>query len=306
MSDALSHYVTDEPVVQIRRPGRVEFLISDAPFTTYVIGDPTASRPYFYPLLSPGGVALTRGFPMTELPGESTDHPHHRSLWAAFGDLNGADNWGDGEGHAWTRHRALDPVDPEAADRMVAHADWETQDRRLLCRERLEIRLLPLADQARLIDWRLTLTAPDDQAVRFGDTKEGGLCALRVASVLDGKRGGRIENAEGGVGETACWGKRSRWCDYSGHHPDAGGTVGVALLDHPDSFRHPTAWHVRDYGLHTANPFGLGTFSNGAEDGSHVLPPGESLHFHYAVLVHSGDARTGDVEAIWQAWSRST
>ena len=77
----------------------------------------------------------------------------------------------------------------------------------------------------------------------------------------------------------------------------------MALLDHPRSFRHPTGWHVRDYGLHTANPFGLGTFSKGAEDGCYTLPAGESLHFHYAVLVHPGDARAGRVEEIWKVWS---
>ena len=303
MNDALTPYLSGDPVAQTRLPERVEFTVAGLPFTSYVFGDPAASRPSFFPLIGPAGAAMTRGFPMRALPGETTDHPHHRSLWAAYGEVDGADNWGDGRGHAWTRHRSLLPQTPDAPGRMAAHADWEADDGRLLCRERLEIHILPLVDDARLVDWRLTLTAPDDRPVHFGDTKEGGLCALRVASVLDGKRGGRIENAEGGAGEKACWGKRSRWCDYSGRHPEANGTVGMAILDHPASFRHPTAWHVRDYGLFAANPFGLGTFSGGQEDGAYVLPAGESLTFRYAVLIHAGDAHGGRVDEIWRAWA---
>ncbi len=303
-TNALSGYQSDERVAQTRAPGTVEFTVGDLPFTSYVFGDANASRPYFYPLIGPGGAAMTRSFPMRDLPGETTDHPHHRSLWVAFGEVNEVDNWQDRANHGFTRHRSLDALDESDPGRMVARADWEDADGTLLCREVLDVRIQPLTDGARLIDWRLTLTAPENQPVHFGDTKEGGLVALRVATVLDGKQGGRIENAEGGVGEKECWGRRSRWCDYSGPHPDAkGAVVGAALLDHPESFRHPTGWHVRDYGLHTANPFALGTFTRGAEDGSYHLPAGESLQFHYAVLVHAGDAREGRVEEIWRAWS---
>ncbi len=297
-------FLSGEPVSQQRFANRVEFVVGSEPFAVYRFRDPEASRPYFFPLHGPGGARLTRAFPMEkEVPGETTDHPHHRSLWAAFGEVNGADNWGDGKGHAWTRHRSLEPQTD--ASEMIANGDWETDEGNLLCRERLQVRLLPLADDACLIDWQLTLTAPDDRPVHFGDTKEGGLCSLRVASVLDGKRGGRIETADGGVGEKECWGKRSRWCDYSGTLPEQGLDVGMAIFCHPASFRHPTGWHVRDYGLFTANPFGLGTFSGGAEDGAHDLPAGQSLHFHYAVLIHRGDARRGRVEEIWRAWSSS-
>ena len=102
---SLSPFLSGERVAQTRSPGRVAWSVADLPFTTYVFGDPDASRPYFHPLIGPGGAAMTRGFPMRALPGETTDHPHHRSLWAAFGEVNGSDNWGDGKGHAVTRHR---------------------------------------------------------------------------------------------------------------------------------------------------------------------------------------------------------
>ena len=39
--------------------------------------------------------------------------------------------------------------------------------------------------------------------------------------------------------------------------------MGIAILNHPASFRYPTYWHVRDYGLFAANPFGLHDFKWG-------------------------------------------
>jgi len=68
---------------------------------------------------------------------------------------------------------------------------------------------------------------------------------------------GTIINAEG-VKNTAAWGKRSTWVDY--HGPKDGKVYGVAIFDHPSNPRHPTWWHVRDYALFAANPFGKHDF----------------------------------------------
>ena len=62
---------------------------------------------------------------------------------------------------------------------------------------------------------------------------------------------------------------------------------GVAIFDHPTSFRYPTWWHVRDYGLMTANPFGLSHFVDKTADGSYVLAAGGRIRFRYRVLVHA-------------------
>jgi len=77
-------------------------------------------------------------------------------------------------------------------------------------------------------------------------------------------------------------------------------------MDHPTSFRHPTHWHVRTYGLFAANPFGLKDFSGGkAEPGDHTLASGESLTFRYRVLLHTGDEKEGRVAEIFKAYSQS-
>jgi len=137
--------------------------------------------------------------------------------------------------------------------------------------------------------------------VRFGDTKEGGICSVRVAAPMEADRTGKIENAYGGVNEAETWGKRAPWCDYSGIVE--GHRVGVAVFDHPGNFRYPTYWHVRNYGLMTANPFGLSHFLAPAEaEGSHVLPKGETLAFRYGVCVHAGDAAEGRVRDRYLDW----
>src|SRR3954466_13625167 len=56
-----------------------------------------APHVYFYPVLGPGGVPMTRNYPMVrDSEGEEHDHPHHRSLWYSHGAVNGVDFWSEG------------------------------------------------------------------------------------------------------------------------------------------------------------------------------------------------------------------
>ena len=67
-----------------------------------------------------------------------------------------------------------------------------------------------------------------------------------------------IMNATGATGEKNIWGKPAKWCDISGKIE--GRPYGIAILDHPSNPRHPSNWHVREYGLMGANVFGLHDF----------------------------------------------
>src|SRR5947207_7238797 len=55
-----------------------------------------APHVYFYPVLGPGGLPITRDWPMKNSSGEEQDHPHHRSLWYSHCAFNGMDFWIDG------------------------------------------------------------------------------------------------------------------------------------------------------------------------------------------------------------------
>src|SRR5579859_7123525 len=71
---------------------QIAVTIDGKPYTTFFYG-PEVAKPYLYPLRAPSGVAVTRSFPMDKVAGESTDHPHHRSLWFAHSAVNGFDYW---------------------------------------------------------------------------------------------------------------------------------------------------------------------------------------------------------------------
>ncbi|MDB6058679.1 MAG: hypothetical protein JWO95_2523, partial [Verrucomicrobiales bacterium] len=70
---------------------RVE--INGKHFTEYFFKD--VPRPYCYPLLGPEELPMTRNWPMENPPGEEHDHPHHRSLWYGYGNVNGLDFWAE-------------------------------------------------------------------------------------------------------------------------------------------------------------------------------------------------------------------
>ena len=54
---------------------------------------------------------ITRGYPKVQIEGERQDHPHHRSVWVAYGDVNGSDNWSEQEGHATQTHEGWNRLD---------------------------------------------------------------------------------------------------------------------------------------------------------------------------------------------------
>ncbi len=75
-------------------------------------------------------------------------------------------------------------------------------------------------------------------------------------------------------------------------------------MNHPSSFRFPTYWHVRTYGLFAANPFGWHHFrGSDDQDGSHTLAPGESITFSYRFLFHKGDEKEAKVAEAFKAYA---
>ena len=271
------------------RRGTLAITVDGELLTIYrYLGNP--ARPCFFPLLGPGGKRLTRSYPVADdVPGEPHDHIHHRSLWVAHGDVNKTDNWSEAEGHGFQVHRDFPAMmGGPVCGWLAASNDWTDHQKRKILEDRRVLTAYTLPGDGRIFDLDICFTATECD-VRFGDTKEGGIIAVRVAPSMDGDHGGRIENSHGALGEAECWGRRAQWCDYSGDVE--GERLGIAIFDHPSSFRHPTFWHVRNYGMYTANPFGWHDFyGDPAVDGSHLLPRGASLLFHYRIYLHRGDA----------------
>ncbi|MFP6738514.1 MAG: PmoA family protein, partial [Planctomycetota bacterium] len=223
-------------------------------FSSYVYGGKQLYKPYFYPLRNPAGGNLTRHYPLKSgVKGERADHPHHRSLWFTHGEVNGVDFWAEGDQTGRIVHRGFKARESGAVyGRLVSTNSWETVKGEKILEERRDVRIIPLESGQVLMDFDITLVASEGD-VYFGSTKEGSF-GIRVAGTMKQTSGGSIKNSRGASGAAECWGKPAEWIDYYG--PVDGREVGVTIMDHPASFRHPTHWHIRDYGLFAANPFG--------------------------------------------------
>jgi hypothetical protein len=184
--------------------------------------------------------------------------------------------------------------------------EWRTAGDTRILEESRSITLHDLG-KARLIVVNIDLHA-SVCPITFGDTKEGSF-GIRINDVINAevaKKGkeagkGKIQNAEGKIGEKDCWGQRSAWCDYSG--PIDGKLVGLAIFDDPKN-PYPACWHVRGYGLMAANPFGRDKHAKfpGVKGNNDLvrLKKGEHLQLRYGMLLHGGDALSGDVAAAFQ------
>ena len=267
----------------------MRFSVGESDFTTYNYGSDVV-RPYFYPLYIGSGIGITRNWPMiSDVENETDDHPHHKGLYTAQGEVNGVDNWGEGEGHGYQIHDGFDevfegPVAGGFAERLL----WTDADRQPNLAERRRITIYSTPAGVRIIDYDVTFSAEFGDVI-LGDTKEGGLLSVRVATSMDGERpdGGTILNSFGGKTEAETWGKRAQWCDYSG--PIRGDWYGICMMDHPGNPRHPTYWHVRDYGLMTANCFGVHHFTADPENRKDFpIPEGASVTWRYRALLHAG------------------
>ena len=261
-------------------------------FTEYVYQN--TSRPYLYPILGPKGLAMTRHWPMQEVGDEEKDHPHQKSFWYAHGDMNGIDFWAEGAGKGKIVHeKFLEVAGGDKQGVIRSRNRWVASDGTVVCTDERKLRFQP-EGEAMLVDFEITLQASNGE-VKMGDTKEGTM-GLRLAETmrLKGKTGkGHIVNSAGQK-DDATWGKRADWCDYYGPVQDT--TVGVAMFDHPKNPRHPTWWHVRDYGLFAANPFGLHDFEKSPKNtGDFVIPKDQSVIFRYRFYFHPGDTQAAAV-----------
>jgi hypothetical protein len=282
--------------VQITRlADRLRVEINGQLFTEYLYKD--VPRPYCYPLIGPGGVAMTRDWPMKNTPGEEHDHPHHRSLWFAHGAINGYDFWSEEKAFGKTVHDDFLEVKSGAEVGVIRERNkWVAADGTVVCTDERTLRFYnPARASERLMDFDITLFASNGE-LTFGDTKEGTM-AVRLAETmrLKGKVGqGHIVNSAG-VRDGQTWGKRADWCDYYG--PVGGKTVGLAIFDHPQNPRHPTWWHVRDYGLFAANPFGQHDFESLPDKtaGNLIMLAGKSVTFRYRFYLHEGDDQQAKV-----------
>ncbi len=302
----------------------VAFYAGDQLVTRYVFGGTVQeekgtgtkplAKPYFYPLVAPNGVSLTRDWPMKRgTPGETTDHYHQKSAWFCHGDVipdgidlktrsadkrvRGVDFWSEGTGHGRIVCVKVDVLEVPVVDvaSVITQNEWRSADGDVILEE---ARFITLNQTRTAYTFQITSVLTTPCGVTFGDTKEGSFgVRIRDDFALTRKGGTGVVTASNGKKAVAgdkdnlpMWGQRSTWHDYSG--TVGGKTAGLKLLDtwvNP----HRPSWHTRAYGLMAANPFGRDQsgFPNRKGRTDLVeLAKGERLTFLYTMVLHDGPA----------------
>ena len=290
---------------------KVDVKLNGTLFTSYHYQG-TLPKPVLFPLVTASGKTLTRGFPIDPKPGERVDHPHHMGHWFNYGDVNGLDFWNNSdaipeeklEDYGKIVHGEIVKIDQENAS-LSAKSRWQNIDGEAILDENTVFKFSQ-EGKTRIIDRYTSLKAL--QEVSFKDNKEG-VFGVRVtrAMELPSKKPAIFVDAQGnptevkvldntgvngnylsseGLEGNDVWGTRAEWVKlYSTIEKEA---VSITILDHPDNVGYPTYWHARDYGLFSANPLGQAIFSKGKETLNFALQKGESVNFHYRMLVHNG------------------
>lgn len=290
-------------------PDKIEVEVDGKPFTTFFVAGEAAPKPYLHPLRMADGLIMTRRYPMEQVKGETTDHPHHRGLWFTHGLVNGIDFWiNEKSDRPLKVPRGVIKLDetPKVKDgKKQGTIDsvhiWSTPDGKPLLRESRKM-TFHSHPTLRMVDVDVTFTALD--AVTWGDTKEG-FFAIRIRDEMTEKsKNGKMVSSTGAELEKDIWGKAFPWVDYSGTLE--GKKVGIAILEHPTSFRAPTYWHSRGYGLFAANPFGLRDFTRDkSKDGGHKMEPKQSIRFRFRVVLHPEETAQAGIDKLYADWAKT-
>lgn len=297
-----------KPKVEFNQtPGAIDVLIDGKLFTSYIHQiDPATTmaaegvlltKPVLFPLRTPSGITVTRGWPFEKIEGEKQDHPHHIGLYFTYDRINGSNFWNNSKQPlpAIKHVRAKIATDAKGNPALATIANWIGKDNDALLTERRLTSFIPGRDQ-HIIDIDIELEAIADK-VEFGDTKEG-MFAIRLAQWLTENTDSRYQlgtgaylSCNGDEKEQGVWGKRAEWVRIEGNKD--GVTVGIAILNHPASTNYPTYWHARGYGAFSANPLGQYAFQksrklDNPKPFNLTLKNGEKASFKFRVIIYDG------------------
>lgn len=278
---------------------RTEVLLDGKPLTAFIF-DAKWDKPFLFPIRTASGKEISRGYPVAPRPGEQTDHDWHRGIWYGHGDVSGEDFWREKK-DGTTSRLVMDGPPKTSGNALEATLAMRDRSGKRIgtIRERYGF---SAEGRNVLIDTTITVQADGGQALKFGDSDDGGF-AFRLADEFREDRGATLTNSEGLTGTGKIWGQPAKWVHYSA--PFAGDRAGVVILDHPSNLRHPTRWHARGYSLNAANPFALGSFSKSkGREGDYTLPAGSKLQLRYLVVIHDGELNRDAIEGIYARYAK--
>lgn len=279
---------------------QVSFVIDDRQRCRWHAG-PNALRPFFFPLIGPSGVPLTRmGHP------GAPDHDHHRSIWFAHEKVLGINFWGD-QTEARIRQRMwLAYEDGDEECRMAVRLSWfDGHDPKELLEQELVAAVRPGPDGETFLELQATIR-PIAESLEFGKTNFGFLAVRLAKSISEHFGGGKLTNSEGATGEPAIFGLPARWMDYSGpiapspivapgaERPDV--IEGITYFDHPNNPGYPNSWHVRSDGWMGCSPCLRGPLTTKKT---------EPLVLRYLLHAHAGGASIDRANSVAEQFAAS-
>lgn len=273
-------------------------------------------HPCYWPIIGPGAAKMTRSYPLEEVPGEETDHIHHRSLWFSHGLVNGVDYWSESKTKQpkvpvgqIVHDKVLKAEGGKDSGEVVSSQKWVDPAGVTVLTSTQRLVVYSTPDSERQFDFETTLTAGDKEVV-FGETKEGTM-GIRIAETMRVKRAkghpagvGHILNSDG-LKDAEVWGKKANWVAMSGPINDKPYTI--SMFEHPKNVNHPTRWHARDYGLFAANLFAGSAMDKTLPPGSGnvTLKPGEKLTLKFRFVIQQAEPDAAKLNERYAAYTKS-
>lgn len=267
--------------------------------------DKQQERPFLYPIIGPSGRSLTR----MGHPHDPVGHSHHNSIWLSHEKIDGINFWSDQRIGIIETQRILRYTDGEDAASIFALNHWKAtglgkdkegqpHQQRIVLIERRLITLEPLPNGESLITIDVQLHSPANRKEPVTiEQSPFGLIGVRMAKTIgihDG--GGTIRNSEGQTdeqGDTGCFRKPAKWCDYSGPI-ETNRIEGITLLDHPANFNHPAPFHVRADGW-------MGACLT--LDKPIQITPDKPLRLRYGLYVHRDLLSREAIHKQWETFA---
>ena len=289
----------------VKGADKIDVVIGGELFTSYMYGG-ELTKPVLYPVKTPSGIKVNRGFPFEKIEGEATDHHHHVGIFFTYDIVNGVGFWNNKTSPPEVKHVKVTKMKGGKGNgELCTVMDWTGMTENVLLRETRKM-VFTAGEGQYAIDFSIDLTAQDKKVV-FGDTKEG-MFAIRTAQWLREKDAtGHYISSNGDETAKNIWGKRAQWVALEGNKD--GKEVGIAILNYAPSTNYPTYWHARNYGLFAANPLGQEAFQKSLKVKDPkafalTLEPGKSAHFNFRIVIYDGKRSPEQIEDMFAALAK--
>ena len=250
--------------------------------------DDRARSSYLHPLYGVEGEVLTDDFPK--------DHYHHRGLFWAWPHIR----VGEQEMDLWllkgVRQRFERWLRRDAGKTVAVlgvQNGWFVDDRKVV-EEQVWLRVLPAADDGRVIDVELALKPVKELlTLRGAEGKSYGGLTLRFAPRTDEAI---ITTPDGRTKEDLLV-TRLPWVDLSAHFAGASQPSGAAIFISPTHPDYPPEWMTRHYGVLCVGWPGVK---------AHTFQPGKPVQCRYRLWIHRGVPEVARLKQVYDDYARAS